>query len=287
MSEPKPVPVLSESPTGSMKVWDPPCDDREYVIGVDVAEGKVRDRTALQRRTNINYGSKRPDYSAAVVIELITGLHVASWHGYVPPDEYAGTVAAMGMYYNDALLTVEMNGPGISVLSRLTETLAYDNMYRSRLWNVIGQDPTKPTFGFQTNPSSRKQLMMHVHAAINSNQLFTRDALLIDELRTMEFDEAGVERGRGSNKDDMVLAFALALEGRYASGSQVAPPPRTPANDRRGYDDAVWRKVKALNQDHEDASNHNDSNRPSRRGFTGGRSSMGRRGPRGPRPGRF
>jgi len=151
---------------------------------------------------------------------------------------------------------VEMNGPGIAVISRLTETLGYDNMYRSRMWNVLDQDPNKPQFGFRTDTSSRKQLMMHVHSALNSNQLWTRDASLISELRTMEFDDQGTERARGKNKDDLVFALALALEGRYSSnGPAGSPRPKAaPTDDKRSYEDKVWHAVRAK-QEHQDDRN--------------------------------
>lgn len=270
------VPVLIRSQTGQLRIWDPPKDGVEYVVGADVSEGKVRDRSAVQRRTNINYGDSRPDYSAAVVLELITGLHVASWHGYLSPDLYAGVLAAIGAHYNNALLVPESNGPGVSVISRLTETIGYDNMYVGRLWNVIDLDPNKKQFGFQTNASSRKQLMMHVHSALNSNQLFTRDADLIDELRTMEFDEAGVERARGKNKDDRVLALALALEGRYSSGQNIqsggGSARQTP---EQSYQDQVWAQVR---QQQEQLNDRNSRRR--RRHDPRWRGAMGPRGRR-------
>lgn len=238
------LPQLTPTATGSLRIWDHP-GDCEYVIGVDVAEGRKRDRRALERRTGVSYGDDRPDYSAAIVLELVSGLHVATWHGYLSPDEFAGVVAAMGIYYRNALLVVEINGPGGAVIERLNTTLQYDNLYRSRMFNVLDMDPWQPKFGFRTDASSRKVLMMHVHAALNSQQLFTRDERLIHEMRTMEFDDQGTERGRGKNKDDLVFALALALQGRYTSvglnGGQEAPAPKS---GEERYAAQVWEHVK-------------------------------------------
>lgn len=236
-------PVLSESPTGSLRVWDDPRSGVEYVIGADAAEGRKRDRTAAMRRGIGSYSDQRPDYSAAIVLEMESGLHVASWHGYIPPDEFATVLAGIGWHYNTALLVPELNGPGLAVVTRLTETLQYDNIYRSHTFNVMDMDPLQPKWGFRTDATTRKILMLRVYESLNSNRLFTRDRALIDELRTMEFDDQGSERGRGNNKDDRVFALALALQGRHTSmGSPTKPPPRAAG---RAFDDAVWDKVLA------------------------------------------
>lgn len=237
-------PMLQPSPTGSFRVWDYPRDELEYVAGIDAAEGRKRDLTQLQRRGVATYSDTRPDYSAIVVLELITGLHVATWHGYVPPDELASIAAAVGSHYNNALLVPELNGPGLAVVTRLIETLHYDNLYRSTLVNMLDQDPLMPRFGFQTNSSSRKILMMRVHEVLNDDRLWTRDERLVRELRTMEFDDQGTERARGTNKDDLVFALALALEGRFRALGQ-SPAERQPQlPPERSYERRVWEFMK-------------------------------------------
>lgn len=234
------TPRLSEDRTGCLRIWDMPQEGREYVAGIDVAEGRKRDRTALQRRGVVSYSDSRPDYSAVIVLEMETALHVATWHGYVPPDELATIAAAIGWLYNSCLLVPELNGPGLAVVTRLTETLAYDNIYRSQAFNVLDRDPFNPQFGFRTDAVTRKILMLRVHEMLNSNKLFTRDRRLAAELRTMEFDDQGTERARGSNKDDCVLALALALQGRYTSIG-LTPMQKTERRPTaRALDDQAW-----------------------------------------------
>ena len=267
-------PDLSEDRAGMLQLWDHPLNRREYVIGADVAEGRQRDRGSVGRR-KMNYVDSRPDYSAAVVLELETGLHVGTWHGYLPPDEFAVVLAALGMHFNEALLVVELNGPGLAVVTRLAETLRYPNLYRTKTFNVYSQDPWRPQFGWQTTPANRHLLINRIHEVLNTRSLFTRDKQLVSELRTVEFDDAGTPRSKGKNKDDRVLAFGMALQGRYEMMVGTEGKRQAGRSDERAFDEMVWQKIR--NQ--QERSEHGDGS--SRFGDRGIRS-----GWRGPMPAR-
>lgn len=234
---------LIDDRSGNFRVWSHPEDGLDYVLGVDPAENKRRDLSHQQRRSSIAYRDDRPDYCSITVLELVSGSHVASWHGYFPADEFATIVAAVGWYYNDALVVPETNGPGIAVISRLSETLAYPNIYRQQYYNVLDRDPLAPTLGFRTDAHSRKILMARVSEWLNTGQILTHDADLVRELRTIEFDNNGTERARGNNKDDRVFSLALALEGRYHHIVTHQPREMKPKNDSEAYANHIWRLV--------------------------------------------
>lgn len=236
-------PTLVQDMAGALKVWDHPRDGMDYVIGIDSAENKRRDRSAIERRTKLIYADQRPDYSAAVVLETLSGLHVATWHGYCPPDEFSTIVAALGFYYNTAFLVPEINGPGFALVTRLSETIRYPNIYRSTAFNVMDRDPLAPSWGFRTDAHTRPILITRVHEVVNSSQLWTRDAELVSELRTMEFDDAGVPRARGRNKDDRVFALALALQGRHQSINQTGGLNAGVAKSPTTYEGRIWQQV--------------------------------------------
>lgn len=264
--------ILTESRTGQLKIWDPPKDRGEYVIGADPSEGKVRDKGAGKRK--FNYLDDRPDYSAAIVLELQTGLHVASWHGYVPPEQFAAVIAALGMHYNNALIVPEINGPGLVLVTTLSETLHYPNLYRTRLFNVYDRDLHVAQWGWRTTADSRQMLVSRINEAVNPGRLFTRDRGLISELRTMEFDDQGNPRARGKNKDDRVLAFGMALQGRFErlGGLQEAPEKKT---DARAFDDQMHTRIQKKLEDKQHAGLHR---RFGDRGLrTGWRGPLGRR----------
>lgn len=238
------TPHLVEVPHGNLSIWDHPKEGSQYVMGVDTAEGKVRDRSGTARKV-VTYRDDPPDFSAIMVIEMETGQHVASWHGLYDVTEFTVAVAGVGLYYNSAMAVVEVNSAGIAVLEGLNKTLKYPNLYRSRLFNKIDIDPLGHEFGWRTTESTRKLILARIMELVNVGQLFTRDTNLIEELRTMEYDENGVPRGRGRNKDDRVMAMAMALQGRYEQlAGTVISDDRQKRSPYSPDDQAIWSLVK-------------------------------------------
>ncbi len=209
-------PVLVESRIGNLRIWDHPIGDAKYVIGIDTAEGKVRDRGPTTRRSLTGiYSDDRPDYSAAVVLSLDSCVHVATWHGHIETTEFSVVCAALGYYYNRALLIPELNGPGLVIVENLAKVVRYPNLYRTKVWNVVDGEPLGNSLGWRTTEESRRLLIGKVEELVNSRKLRTRDALLLKELRTMQIDEQGRARARNKDKDDLVMALGLALQGRF------------------------------------------------------------------------
>lgn len=238
---------------GRLKVWQEPAEVRKYVIGIDVAENRVRDRNLTRGRTSILLD--RPDFSCAIVIDLENADHVATWHGYMDTSEFAITCASIGMYYNDALLVPEVNGPGVALIETLVKVIQYQNIYRSKLFNRVDLDPLGTEFGWRTTATTRPILISHISQAINYGHARTKDAELVKELRQVEYDEQGVARARGRNKDDRVMAYGLALVGRseLMSGSLLAVD-NTKAESRLCPDDQItWRRVRAFQERIRDA----------------------------------
>lgn len=238
---------FAETPGGRLRIWDDPKPSYRYVAGADVAENKVRDRALTRGRP----GSfrERPDYSAIAVIEQDTALHVASWHGYIDPTEFAIVCAAIGIHYNYALLVPEINSAGIAVVESLTKIIQYPVLYRNRMFNKVELDPMGSEWGWRTTDMSRSLLIAQIQAAVNGGQVFTRDQRLIDELRCMQYDEQGKPRGIGRDKDDMVFAFGLALMGRNDSLSGRLGVANEKPESRLSLDDQItWSRVKRFQE---------------------------------------
>lgn len=234
------VPDLVPDPSGMLSIWDMPIDGEEYVVGADVAEGKVRDKG--QSKGIVAVGRDIPDYSAAAVIELKSGRHVATWHGFIPPPDFAIALAAIGWFYNAALVVPEVNGPGLSVVHDLTSRISYPNVYVSKMFGGDREMSGETVnFGFRTTISTRPILINNLHRAVST--LRTRDRRVARELRNMEFDDQGVARARGKNKDDLVFAVALALQGRNESLSGTLETTQT--QGPRGPDAEIWDRIRA------------------------------------------
>lgn len=231
--------ILKEYDFGSLHIWDKPLENRKYVLGMDTAEGRERD---LGQMRKVGGRDDRPDYSAGIVIDMETGQHVASWRGQIPPIEWGYAGAAIGYFYNEALIVPEINGPGIAVVEALADHVQYPNLYINRTFGNIGAEEGVHKWGWRTTVQTRPLLIARIEEALTSDAVFTRDHMLIRELRTMEIDERGIARARHPNHDDMVIAFGLALQGRqeYLYGVQSDNPVDEYA-DLPAWERRVWR----------------------------------------------
>lgn len=235
---------------GHFEVWDEPLENRTYVLGMDTAEGKERDIGGLKASARARRRGKR-DYTAGIVIEAHTGQHVATWHGTIPATDWGYVGAAIGIYYNTALIVPEVNGPGLEVTNTLSRRINYPNLYVNKLFGNIEGDDISGKWGFRTNQQTRPLLISRVEEQLNARRLFTRDQKLVKELRTMEIDDTGKARAKHPNHDDLVLALALALQGRDELLQNVQGPGAgrdddladLPARDRR-----IWERKREADE---------------------------------------
>ncbi len=199
---------------GPFKVWTEPAVDRFYIVGVDTAEGKVRDRPAFAR-ASLTYRDSKPDYSAAVVIDRETGRHCATWQGDIEVTDWSYVVAAIGYYYNKAMLVPEVNGPGNEVVNTLARRVKYPNLYRNQKPFIQEGDDITPKWGWFTTNWNRDRLFARGAEILANDPHCVADKDLVDEIRTIEVDETGKPRAKHPNKDDRVLAWIIALQARW------------------------------------------------------------------------
>ncbi len=179
---------------GALKVWEMPIPGRSYVVGADPAEGLARG-----------------DYSAAIVIDSETGLDVAELHGHFPPAEFAACLNDLGYWFNTALLAVERNNHGGTVLSELGPRYGYPNLYAHQEFDAVG-NPT-PRLSFPTTTRTKPIAIDGLGQAIAERWPF-RNAAFISECRTYVIKDNGETAASGNLHDDRVMAAAVGLQVR-------------------------------------------------------------------------
>jgi len=230
-----------------MKAWDEPTAGHRYVVGADVAEGKEKPSALrLRKPGSANFSEDKPDLSAAIVLDVETGQHVATWHsGQVEVWEFAIALTALGYEYNTAQLVPEVNSIGLAVVERLVKDLDYPNIYRSKIYNQAESDPMGTSYGWKTTVLTRPLIISRIQEYVSQENLFTRDRALISELRTMEYDEQGRPAAQGKNKDDLVMALGIALQARFEMLHGTATEEREKPKDRLDhYTRTIWNKAK-------------------------------------------
>lgn len=210
---------LVPSKGGNLKLWAAPVHGRNYVMGVDVAEGKAPESRFGKRRSALR---EARDFSCAVVIDRFSAQFCAMWHGYIDTTQFSHTVMNLGMYYNEALLAVEVTGPGNAVQANLFDW-GYTNFYVAPQENKI-EAKFQSFFGWKTSKQTRPRLISAIHEMLLEDWCDIPSDELLQEMRTLQFDKQGDERGLGVHKDDRVYAYGIALRVRMDDLMHASAP---------------------------------------------------------------
>jgi hypothetical protein len=189
-----------------MKKW---VKNRRYIIGADPASGKLITGTDT-------------DYSAAKVIELDTGEHVASYLMRLPPIEFAFDLAALGRQYNNALIAVERGtaadsgGEGGTVITTLVHDCNYGNVYKHREWLKRAKQGKAliELEGMPMNGKTRPIALNRLKYFFESHPERVWDISLVRQMMQFTRDELGRPAGAPGTHDDEVLAASIAHYAR-------------------------------------------------------------------------
>ncbi len=174
---------------GPLMVWKKPQARRAYVIGGDTAEG-------------LHNG----DYSTLTVIDVETREIQAIYRSQIPPDEFYEVCIAVGNWYNNALLAVEVNKDGLWVNNEL-ERSGYTNLYyRQRIDDVTKQ--VANSFGWRTDRQSRDSMLTELRSVF-TDVAFVQ-APLLDEMISFVRNARGKPEAVLGKHDDVIMSTAIA-----------------------------------------------------------------------------
>lgn len=192
---------------GELTIWREPLKGAAYVIGADVAEGH-------------DWG----DWSVAHVIRVATGEHVATLRTHREVDHYAEALAALGQFYNWAILGVEANNHGKATLLVLKQ-IRYPKLYYRWLYDRRKKTRTEQ-LGWFTTEQSKATMITTLWRAMRNGACTTQDEHLKGEMLTyrrfMSKDGKMVRMG-GQPHDDHVMAHALAVMMLQHAGVDYLP----------------------------------------------------------------
>lgn len=197
---------FTHDPTGVVRIWQEPVPGHQYVIGADTAEGL-----------------EGGDYTCAEVLDMGTLEQVASIHGSIAPWDFALMLNAMGLWYNKAIVAIEVNNIGHAVQDHMIRTHLYPNLHpwkgkpdrvhrgKAKLW------------GWETNSYSRPLMIEAGRRVINHRLVTIHEDKLFDELFDFSRNDQGKYEAEAGH-DDRVMAFLVALRSReenYAPAKRI------------------------------------------------------------------
>jgi hypothetical protein len=182
---------------GALLIWREPIEGRDYIIGVDAAAGIGGDG----------------DNSCFCVIDAHNLEQVAEFYSNtVKPFIFAEIIASAGSMYNTALVIVENEKDGMTVLSHLQHDCAYENLFY--------QNNDKA--GIKTTKASKPMLLNSLQTRLITGTATVRSRRLSHEITHFIYDpvtqKATAPKGY---HDDAIMAMSLALFARDLQVRQI------------------------------------------------------------------
>ena len=182
-----------------LDVYEPPQENHDYVMTVDVARGVGE------------------DYSAFVVVDITEFPHkvVAKYRNNdIKPMLFPNIIYEVAKNYNSAFVLCEVNDIGDQVASIIQYDLEYQNLLmcsmRGRAGQIVGQgfSGKKTQLGVKMSKTVKKVGSLNLKTLIEENKLIFTDYEIISELTTFISKHNSFEAEEGCNDD---LAMCLVI----------------------------------------------------------------------------
>ena len=182
-------------PGGPVRIRLKPEEGVPYVIGGDTA-GTGSDKFASQ------------------VLDNRTGDQVAIIHHRTGERMYAEQMYCLGLYYNEALIGVEVNYSTYPEM--VLEELGYPNLYvRQRFDNYL--EKMVDAYGFETNRKTRPLIIDGLKDVAKHSMELIGDIPTLQEMLVFIKNAAGRPEAEVGQHDDLVMSLAIA---HYIRGQQ-------------------------------------------------------------------
>lgn len=176
-----------------LTVFVAPAAGRKYVLGADPAEG-----------------NPTSDDSALVVLDADSGEECASVASKFDMAVFAGHIAAVAGWYNEAAVLVERNNHGHAVLLDL-------NLQYPEVWKLADVDGKA---GWNTTGKSKGILWSTAAETFREKQTILHSFATFNQLASIA---GATNRAPDGQHDDRAIAYALALQA--ATCERRAPVP--------------------------------------------------------------
>ena len=155
------------------------------------------------------------DYFTGKVINNITCEEAATLEiQNMDDDLYADQMYCLGMYYNEALIGIEVNFSYEPTKELLR--LNYPNIYvREKIIDEAGRNDTVK-FGFNTNPATRPVIISEFQRKFRENPKIINDAHTLSQMMTFIRNDKGRPEAAVGEHDDLVMGECI---GQYLAST--------------------------------------------------------------------
>lgn len=186
--------AASDGPLTLFRKPDPDIDWGKYMVAGDPTKTTVG------------------DYAVAQVLNRRTLEQVGVWRGRLDPITFGEELFKIGLYFNVAEVTTEIEGPGYSTIGKLL------GMNYPRVWqrqNRADKTPgamTKDTHGWSTTTQTKHLAIGWLIRYIVEHGITIHDRKTYDELSNyVTLDNGGYGNANGEEHDDTVMSLAIGV----------------------------------------------------------------------------
>jgi len=180
-----------------VRIYEMPKKGHYYSLGGDSAEGEGGDDAGLS------------------VFDKTTGREVASFNNdRISPKEFGKLSVKVAKMYNNAIITPEVNHPGVAYIDSIKET-GYPNIYRREVEDKMTREKTQK-IGFRTTGRTKPNLLTNFKELLRQEDIAISTEETINQMFTFVKSEDQGKYGIGAaegSKDDLIMATMLAIEG--------------------------------------------------------------------------
>tara|TARA_R110002074_G_scaffold320498_4_gene490920 strand:+ start:271 stop:1842 length:1572 start_codon:yes stop_codon:yes gene_type:complete len=175
-------------------IWEEYQPGATYMISADVARGDGA------------------DYSVFHVFKLETSEIVAEYQGKPNPDMFSVILNETGKEYGNALMVVENNNIGWSVLDKIQEQ-QYENIYFSKKSTHEYVDAQMSMYenvvpGFSTTLKTRPLIVAKLEEFVRNKLIKIKSKRMYNEMQTFVWQN-GKPQAMKKNNDDLIMAMAI------------------------------------------------------------------------------
>ena len=176
-------------------IWREYDKSADYFISADVARGDGN------------------DFSVFHVIKIDTSEIVAEYKGKPTPDIFSEVLLSAGKEYGNAMLVVENNTVGFSVLEKLINR-GYSNVYYSKkstheyVESYIGEYMSTAIPGFATTQKTRPLIIAKMEEFVRNKLIKIYSKRIVGEMEQFIWKSGRPQASRKSN-DDLIMACAI------------------------------------------------------------------------------
>jgi hypothetical protein len=186
----------------AMWLWERPKEGGNYMVCADVARGD---------------GS---DYSSAHIIDLDEVKQVGEYQDFIDCKEYGNILVNIAFEYNNALLVIERENVGWTVLQQVRDRKYENTFYSSNDLKIVdverqltgryNAEEKKVLPGFATTLKTRPLIISRLEAYFRERAINIQSIRTINELKTFIWENGKAQAAQGYN-DDLVMALGIGL----------------------------------------------------------------------------